>query len=113
MPTAFPEAAPPISAWLALFELADLQAGRRILINGAGGGVGVFAVHLAKRAAPTASQPPLRAAPTPSASLERRNHRLEIHVIATAACPPADLATVHQLGQAGKLTGKVILTPDN
>lgn len=42
-----------LSAWQALFEHADLQAGQRILVNGAGGGVGGFAVQLAKRAGAT------------------------------------------------------------
>lgn len=39
-----------LSAWQALFELAELRAGQRILVVGAGGGVGGFAVQLAKRA---------------------------------------------------------------
>lgn len=39
-----------LTAWQALFELAELRAGQRILINGAGGGVGGYAVQLAKRA---------------------------------------------------------------
>jgi NADPH:quinone reductase-like Zn-dependent oxidoreductase len=39
-----------LAAWQTLFELADLRAGQRILINGAGGGVGGFAVQLATRA---------------------------------------------------------------
>jgi NADPH:quinone reductase-like Zn-dependent oxidoreductase len=39
-----------LTAWQALFEHADLRAGQRILINGAGGGVGGYAVQLAKRA---------------------------------------------------------------
>lgn len=37
-----------LTAWQALFEHARLQAGQRILINGAGGGVGGFAIQLAK-----------------------------------------------------------------
>jgi len=39
-----------LTAWQALFEHANLQAGQRVLINGAGGGVGGFAVQLAKGA---------------------------------------------------------------
>jgi len=39
-----------LTAWQALFEHAGLQAGQRILITGAGGTVGRYAVQLAKRA---------------------------------------------------------------
>jgi len=39
-----------LTAWQALFEHANLRAGQRVLINGAGGGVGGFAVQLAKGA---------------------------------------------------------------
>ena len=39
-----------LTAWQALFEHAKLQAGQRVLINGAGGAVGGYAVQLAKRA---------------------------------------------------------------
>ena len=39
-----------LTAWQALFELADLQAGQRVLVNGAGGAVGGYAVQLAKHA---------------------------------------------------------------
>jgi NADPH:quinone reductase-like Zn-dependent oxidoreductase len=38
------------TACQALFEHADLRAGQRVLINGAGGGVGGYAVQLAKQA---------------------------------------------------------------
>jgi NADPH:quinone reductase-like Zn-dependent oxidoreductase len=39
-----------LSAWQTLFNKANLQRGERILIHGAGGGVGSFAVQLAKDA---------------------------------------------------------------
>jgi NADPH:quinone reductase-like Zn-dependent oxidoreductase len=39
-----------LTAWQALFEHAELTAGQRILINGAGGAVGGYAVQLAKAA---------------------------------------------------------------
>jgi NADPH:quinone reductase-like Zn-dependent oxidoreductase len=42
-----------LSAWQALFEQADLKAGQRVLVNGAGGGVGGYAVQLAKQAGAT------------------------------------------------------------
>ena len=39
-----------LTAWQALFEHAKLAAGQRVLINGAGGAVGGYAVQLAKNA---------------------------------------------------------------
>jgi NADPH:quinone reductase-like Zn-dependent oxidoreductase len=39
-----------LTAWQALFEDASLEAGQTILINGAGGAVGGYAVQLAKQA---------------------------------------------------------------
>lgn len=42
-----------LTAWQALFEHADLKAGQTILINGAGGGVGGYAVQLADAAGAT------------------------------------------------------------
>ena len=39
-----------LTAWQALFEHAELKAGQNILINGAGGAVGGYAIQLAKRA---------------------------------------------------------------
>ena len=39
-----------LTAWQALVEHAALRPGQRVLINGAGGGVGGFAVQLAKHA---------------------------------------------------------------
>jgi NADPH:quinone reductase-like Zn-dependent oxidoreductase len=42
-----------LAAWQALFEHAGLKAGQRVLINGAGGAVGGYAVQLAARAGAT------------------------------------------------------------
>jgi NADPH:quinone reductase-like Zn-dependent oxidoreductase len=39
-----------LTAWQSLFEHAGLRAGQTILVNGAGGAVGGYAVQLAKRA---------------------------------------------------------------
>ncbi|SHN47140.1 NADP-dependent oxidoreductase [Cryptosporangium aurantiacum] len=39
-----------LTAWQALFEHAKLRAGQRLLINGAGGSVGGYAIQLAARA---------------------------------------------------------------
>jgi NADPH:quinone reductase-like Zn-dependent oxidoreductase len=39
-----------LTAWQSLFEHADLRAGQRLLVHGAGGAVGGYAVQLAKRA---------------------------------------------------------------
>ncbi|MEV6539041.1 NADP-dependent oxidoreductase [Streptomyces sp. NPDC051665] len=39
-----------LTAWQALFEHAELTAGQRVLINGAGGAVGGYAVQLAEQA---------------------------------------------------------------
>ena len=42
-----------LTAWQGLFEHAELRAGQRILINGAGGGVGGYAIQFAKQAGAT------------------------------------------------------------
>ncbi|MEO3818625.1 NADP-dependent oxidoreductase [Plantactinospora sp. B24E8] len=39
-----------LTAWQAVYEHADLHPGQRVLVNGAGGGVGGFTVQLAGRA---------------------------------------------------------------
>src|SRR5579859_2641220 len=39
-----------LTAWQALFEHGELTSGQRVLVNGAGGGVGGFVVQLAKGA---------------------------------------------------------------
>lgn len=42
-----------LTAWMALFDAGDLRAGQTVLIHAAAGGVGGFAVQLAKRAGAT------------------------------------------------------------
>jgi NADPH:quinone reductase-like Zn-dependent oxidoreductase len=42
-----------LAAWQSLFEHADLKAGQRVLIDGAGGAVGGYAVQLAAQAGAT------------------------------------------------------------
>jgi NADPH:quinone reductase-like Zn-dependent oxidoreductase len=42
-----------LTAWQALFEHARLERGQRVLVNGAGGGVGGFTVQYAKQAGAT------------------------------------------------------------
>jgi NADPH:quinone reductase-like Zn-dependent oxidoreductase len=39
-----------LTAWQALFQIGELAGGQRVLVNGAGGAVGGYAVQLAKRA---------------------------------------------------------------
>jgi NADPH:quinone reductase-like Zn-dependent oxidoreductase len=39
-----------LTAWQAVFEHARVRAGQRVLVNGAGGGIGTFAVQLARHA---------------------------------------------------------------
>jgi NADPH:quinone reductase-like Zn-dependent oxidoreductase len=62
-----------LTAWQGLFEHAELQAGQRILINGAGGGVGGFAVQFARQAGATviATASPRSAAAVRAAGAEQ------------------------------------------
>jgi len=181
-----------LSAWQALFEQADLKAGQRVLVNGAGGGVGGYALQLAKRAGATViatASPPskdtvealgadrivdytatavteaisepvevvLNLVNAPESDLagltdlvsdggvlvsttspvrddpgrDVRSVRLfvrsdagqlativervdsgELRVDVSERFPLSEIARVHELGEAGKFRGKVILTPD-
>ncbi|MFD0689723.1 NADP-dependent oxidoreductase [Actinomadura fibrosa] len=73
-----------LTAWQALFEHADLKTGQRILINGAGGAVGGYAVQLAKAAG--------------------------AHVIATASPRSADKVTTAGADQVIDHTGTDLTT---
>ena len=181
-----------LSAWQALFEQADLKAGQRVLVNGAGGGVGGYALQLAKQAGATViatasprsrdavealgadqivdytatavteaiSEPvevvlnlvnapesdlagltdlvsdggvlvsttsPVRDDPGRDvrsvrlfvrsdagqlATIVERVDSGELRVDVSKRLPLSEIARVHELGEAGKFRGKVILTPD-
>src|SRR5215212_916576 len=181
-----------LSAWQALFEQADLKAGQRVLVNGAGGGVGGYALQLAKQAGATViatTSPRSRDAvealgadrivdytatavteaisepaevvlnlvnapesdlagltdlvsdggvlvsttsPAPDdpgrgvravrlfvrsdagqlATIVERVDSGELRVDVSERFPLSEIARVHELGEAGKFRGKVILTPD-
>jgi NADPH:quinone reductase-like Zn-dependent oxidoreductase len=181
-----------LSAWQALFEQADLKAGQRVLVNGAGGGVGGYAFQLAKQAGATViatasprsrdavealgadrivdytatavteaiSEPvevvlnlvnapesdlagltdlvsdggvlvsttsPVRDDPGRDvrsvrlfvrsdagqlATIVERVDSGELRVDVSERFPLSEIARVHELGEAGKFRGKVILTPD-
>lgn len=181
-----------LSAWQALFEQADLKAGQRVLVNGAGGGVGGYALQLAKQAGATViatasprsrdavealgadrivdytatavteaiSEPvevvlnlvnapesdlagltdlvsdggvlvsttsPVRDDPGRDvrsvrlfvrsdagqlATIVERVDSGELRVDVSERLPLSEIARVHELGEAGKFRGKVILTPD-
>jgi len=64
-----------LTAWQALFEIAGLTAGQSILINGAGGAVGGYAVQLAKQAGAVVT------ATTKAATAERLRDRGADHLI--------------------------------
>ena len=181
-----------LSAWQALFEQADLKAGQRVLVNGAGGGVGGYALQLAKQAGATViatasprsreavealgadrivdytatavteaiSEPvevvlnlvnapesdlagltdlvsdggvlvsttsPVRDDPGRDvrsvrlfvrsdagqlAAIVERVDSGELRVDVSERFPLSEIARVHELGEAGKFRGKVVLTPD-
>ncbi|MET4158464.1 NADP-dependent oxidoreductase [Agromyces sp. PvR057] len=180
-----------LTAWQAVVEQADVRPGQRVLVNGAGGGVGGFAVQLAASAGATviatagprsrevvAAQgaslvvdytttsivdavtepvdvvvnlvrtspeetaalvsllkpggvfvstttpgivPPgsevrtasvfVRSDAAQLANLARMVDAGDLQVDVSARYPLDDLATVHALGEAGRLRGKVVLTP--
>jgi NADPH:quinone reductase-like Zn-dependent oxidoreductase len=70
-----------LTAWQSLFEHAGLKEGQSVLINGAGGAVGGYAVQLAKHAGATAHRD--RRAHSAGRSAPRRGpgHRLHRHPI--------------------------------
>ena len=81
-----------LTAWQALFEHAGLEAGQRILVNGAGGAVGLYAVQLAAAAGAHV----IATASPRSAEQVRRSGAAEVvdHTttdVATALTEPVDV----------------------
>lgn len=81
-----------LSAWQAVFEHTKVAAGQRVLINGAGGGVGGFAVQLAKRAGAT-----VIATAGPRSAEAVRAHGADQIVDYTAEPLPGDMDVVINL----------------
>lgn len=81
-----------LTAWQALVEHADLRAGQRILVNGAGGAVGGYAVQLARA---TGAHVIATASPRTRARVERQGaHETVDHTdgdVAGAIAEPVDV----------------------
>ncbi|HEX4092362.1 MAG TPA: NADP-dependent oxidoreductase [Trebonia sp.] len=75
-----------LTAWQALFEHAELTARQTILVNGAGGGVGGYAVQLARRAGATVT------ATASARSADRLRSRGADEIIDYTATPVLELA---------------------
>src|SRR5580704_16048070 len=76
-----------LTAWQSLFEHARLQAGQSILINGAGGAVGRYAVQLAKQAGATVT-----ATASARSTGRVRNYGADLVIDYTAAPLPGAVA---------------------
>ena len=116
-----------LTAWQSLFEHAGLNAGQTILINGAGGAVGGYAVQLAKRAgaivtatAGTRSAARIRrygadriidytATPLPQAAGER--FAVVLNLVATS--PEETTALADLVADGGALVSTTTPGPDN
>ncbi|MFG1926472.1 NADP-dependent oxidoreductase [Cryptosporangium sp. NPDC048952] len=80
-----------LTAWQALFEHGNLTSGQRVLINGAGGAVGGYAVQLAKAAGAYVIAV---ASPRSSARVEEADEIVDHTTtdVTTAVTEPVDLA---------------------
>ena len=81
-----------LTAWQALFEHAEVKPGQSVLINGAGGAVGGYAVQLAKRAGTTVT------ATASARSIDRiRSYRAD-RIVDYTATPVLRAVAGHQFG---------------
>ena len=121
-----------LTAWQSLFEHANLKDGQSVLINGAGGAVGGYAVQLARQAGATV----IATASARSAGRVRsygadqvidytvtpllqavagQRFDVVLNLVRTDAeetAALADLPAVHDQAAAGRLAGKTVLTPE-
>jgi NADPH:quinone reductase-like Zn-dependent oxidoreductase len=99
---------PALTAWQALFEHGNLVAGQRVLVNGAGGGVGGFVVQLAKRAGATviATASPRSANAVRTAGADHTIDYTAV-TIADALPMPVDLA-INLVGGTGEDTAGLL-----
>ena len=111
-----------LTAWQALFDDAKLAAGQRVLINGAGGAVGGYAVQLAKHAGAhvIATASPRSSARLSSAGADEVVDHTTTDVTTAIGEPvdvllnlaPADLgALVALVGDGGVVVNTVVQTP--
>lgn len=90
-----------LTAWQAVHEHAHITQGRRVLINGAGGGVGVFAVQLAKLAGAHVTA---TASPRSAAAVKR--HGADEVIDYTAAPLPGGMDVLLNLAAVPEETAK-------
>ena len=112
-----------LTAWQAVSEHADLRAGQRLLVNGAGGAVGGYAVQLAKRsgayviatASPRSLEQVRRAgadeiiAHTTTTVADAVSGPVDV-VLNLAPIAPAELTTLGSLVRAGGLVLSTVPT---
>ncbi|SFJ39284.1 hypothetical protein SAMN05421835_10565 [Amycolatopsis sacchari] len=93
---ALPSAA--LTAWQALFEHAQVQSGQRVLINGAGGGVGGYTIQFAVRTGATRAR-------------GRGLHRDPAHGSGDRTGRRTGQPRAHEQGERGAFRGRVVLAP--
>ena len=121
-----------LTAWQALFETAQLQPGQRVLIHAGSGGVGHYAVQLAKwkgayvfATASSKNQDFLRELGVRAAQLAAQPNGAQLAEIAgiidagqlapviDRILPLSEVRRAHELSQSGHTVGKIVLRVSN
>ena len=95
-----------LTAWQALVERANLQPGRKVLVHAGSGGVGAYAIQLAKhlggddprRPAPATSNGSATSVPTSSSTTERRTSRRSRTTTTSSWTPRAETRSPSRSG---------------